>query len=409
MRINALISDHWGIHMHVDYRPASFFARSLSNPYATYALGFGVALAVYSLGYSDLYPPLQQSLIWFILLTCAVSLVLAFTIGNIADSHIHRRESAELHFYIFLLLMAVFGAEVIHNGGIPLLLSATALDFNYQDFGIPTVHVAFVGFCYFYAVYWFDVYLLENRRLFLAFAISATSTSLLMFSRGAFIITLLGIVFVYVQRRGLSRRLLQTFAGLAVIITWGFGLLGDLRTHGASGETLILDIGFANDKFLQSNLPTEIFWPYLYVSSPLANLQLNMIARVDNDSPGLYFALEYLPDFVSKRVVTEEAGAGSEPILITQELAVTTMYGRAFILMGWLGLLLSFFYFVVVSIICMRILSGSKYFVSATAILSSLAFLNIFNNMYIFAGGILQVIVALFLHLFERPSIASSS
>jgi len=308
----------------------------------------------------------------------------------------------ELHTYIAIALIAVFAAEVIANHGIPIVLILTGADFNYQDFGIPQLHVAFVGFCYFYAVYWFDLYLLEHRIVFLGFSMLATSTSLLMFSRGAFVITLLALIFVFVQRRGVSRSLLLSFAAIVIAALWGFGLLGDIRTHGASGESIILKIGEASDRFVNSNIPTEVFWPYLYVSSPLANLQLNMTDRVAADSPATYFALEFLPDFVSKRIVSEDAALSSMPLLITDELAVSTMYGRSFSLMGWLGLVLSFSYFIVVSICGLRMMKGSKYFIATSGILSSLAFLSIFDNMYIFAGGILQVLVALFLHLFER-------
>jgi hypothetical protein len=386
----------------IEHRQSSYAIRSLTNPFAAYAAGFCLALSVYSLGYSDLYPPLQPSLLWFLLATCTICALLAITVGNIADTCLHKRESAELHTYVAIALMAVFAAEVIANGGIPIVLIVTGADFNYQDFGIPQLHVAFVGFCYFYAVYWFDLYLLEHRIVFLGFSMLATSTALLMFNRGAFIITLLALIFVFVQRRGVSRSLLLSFAAIAIAALWGFGLLGDIRTHGASGESIILKIGEASDRFVNSNIPTEVFWPYLYVSSPLANLQLNMTDRVAADSPATYFSLEFLPDFVSKRIVSEDAASSSKPLLITDELAVSTMYGRSFSLMGWLGLLLSFSYFIVVSICALRIMKGSKYFIATSGILSSLAFLSIFDNMYIFAGGILQVLVALFLRLFER-------
>ncbi len=78
------------------------------------------------------------------------------------------------------------------------------------------------------------------------------------------------------------------------------------------------------------------------------------------------------------------------------------MYGRAFVLFGWSGLCLSFVYFAVISFTCLNLLRGSKYFIAASSILSSLAFLGIFDNMYIFAGGITQVLVALLLSIFER-------
>jgi oligosaccharide repeat unit polymerase len=384
------------------WAPPSLLTRSLTNPFAAYAAGFAVALSVYSLGYSDLYPPLQPSLVWFLLSTCAISVFLAFAVGPIVSNPSSREENFGKQFAIFTLIMGTFVIEVIANKGIPLLLIITNADFNYRDFGLPELHVAFGAFCYFFAVYWFDLYILRQGRRFLVLSSVATATSLLIFSRGAFVITLIAIIFVYILRRGFDRRILLTFAVTTASVLWGFGVLGDIRTKGVSGESIILKVGDASDKFLHSNIPTELFWPYLYASSPLANLQLNITDRLASDSPALYFALEFLPDFISKRIVSEDTVAAFKPLLVTEQLTVSTMYGRSFVLLGWLGLILSFAYFIVISIISLKVLKRSKYLVAATGILSSLAFLSIFDNLFINAGGILQVLVAVLLSLFER-------
>jgi hypothetical protein len=382
----------------------SHAARYLTNPFAAYATGFLLALSVYSLRYSDLYPELEQPLIWFLLATCAISAMLAIAVGRNADSFEYGRESLRINLFIFSAIMAVFVIEVIANGGIPIfLLVSGAADFNYLDFGIPTVHVAFVGFCDFYAVYWFDLYISGRGRTFLALSLAASSTSLLIVSRGAFIITLMALIIVYVQRRGFSRKLYISFAACVGAVLWGFAYVGDLRTHGATGESIILTIGEASDRFTESKVPTALFWPYLYISGPLANLQLNVSSRIANDAPALYFSMEWLPDFVSKRVVTEETISESSPLRVKNELTVATMYGRAFLLFGWVGVLLSYVYFAFISFAVLEILRKSKYFIAASSILSSLALLCIFDNMCIFSGGITQILAALLLFLFERP------
>jgi len=377
-------------------------SRSLINPFAAYAAGFLLALSVYSLGYSDLYPPLQTPLECFLLATCGICCVLAFRRRDNTLALEFEPERVRTQSLMFLAIMAVFIAEVAWNGGVPLFVIAAGGEANYQEYGIPVLHVAFVGFCYFYAVYWFDLYLIGRGKIFLFFSLSAIATSLLTFSRGAFVVTLIAITAVYLQRRGFSRKLLFILAALFGAALWGFGLLGDIRTHGASGESIILKVGDASDKFLQSNIPTEFFWPYLYTSSPLANLQLNITDRVAPNSPELYVFLELLPDFISKRLVSEETAASFSPLLITEQLSVCTMYGRSFVLLGWVGLCISFLYFVAVCSICLRALKNSKYFVATTGILSALAFLSIFDNMLIVSGGIIQVIVALALKLVER-------
>ena len=381
----------------------TYTARYLTNPFVAYAAGFFLALSVYSLGYSDLYPQLEEPLVWFLLATCVASGFLAFAVGGNANAFEYGHESLEINLFIFLAIMGVFAAEVIANGGIPLYLLTSNADFSYLDFGIPTVHVAFVGFCDFYAVYWFDLYVSGRGRSFLALSLAASSTSLLIVSRGAFIITLMALVIVYVQRRGFGRKLLISFAACAAAALWGFAFVGDLRTHGATGESIILTIGDASDRFLESNVPTALFWPYLYVSAPLANLQLNVSSRAASDAPALYFSMEWLPDFVSKRIVTEETISESTPLRVKSQLTVSTMYGRGFLLFGWVGLLLSYVYFAVVTLAVLKILRRSKYFIAASSILSSLAFLSIFDNMYVFAGGITQILAALLLFVFERP------
>jgi hypothetical protein len=387
--------------------PSSYLTRCLANPFAAYAAGFLVAMAVYSLGYSDLYPPLQPLLVSFLLVTCVICGFLARAVSTITDTCQYGYESWQFHILVFFVLMGLLAAECVYSGGVPLLTAAAGGDSDYQSFGIPTINVAFIGFSLFYAVYWFDLYLLRYGRVFLAFSLMAASTSILIVHRGGFIIDFVAAVFVYLQRRGLERKLIISFSVLVAAILWGFGLLGDLRTHNLRGETIILQIGRASDKFLDSNIPTELFWPYLYISSPLSNLQLNITNRVATDEPALYLALELLPDFVSKRVVPEDAMPATLPLQVTDQLNVSTMYARPFLLMGWLGMSLSFMYFVIIVLACLTILRGSKYFIATSSILSSLGFLSIFSNMYLFAGGITLVMAALVLHLFERQSVNS--
>jgi oligosaccharide repeat unit polymerase len=379
--------------------------KSLTTPFAAYAAGFSVAITMYSLGYSDLYPPLQSSLKWFLLATCLICVYLANAAGKIVHTSAHAREHFGTHLIIFSLIFAAFSAEVVVSGGIPLLHLSPFSDLSYRDFGIPTLHVAFVGFCYFFAVYWFDLYILGRGKKYLILFMPAFATSLLILNRGAFITILIAITIVYIRRRGFDRRLLLTFTGVAAIVGWGFGFLGELRSNGISGESVILAIGKPSDKFLNSNAPTELFWTYLYTSSPLANLQLNITDRTAADSPLLYFVLEFLPDFVSKRILSADVLSAAVPLLNTDELNVSTMYGRSFLLMGWLGVFLTFLYFIVVSAVCLKVLQRSRYFVAALGLLSAIAFLDIFDNMFITAGGIVPILVALFLHLFERESV----
>src|ERR1700674_2782850 len=223
--------------------PVGFLTRSLTTPFAAYAAGFAVAISVYSLGYSDLYPSLQPSLIWFLLSTSLICAYLAIAAGKIVHTSAYAQERFGVHLFIFALIFATFSAEVVASGGIPLLLLSPDSDLIYRDFGIPTLHVAFVGFCYFFTVYWFDLYVLGQGKKYLALSLPALGTSLLIVNRGAFITMLIAMTVVYVRRRGFNRRLMLTFSAAAALVLWGFGFLGELRTNSVSGESIILAFG----------------------------------------------------------------------------------------------------------------------------------------------------------------------
>src|SRR5260370_7153704 len=112
-------------------------ASVLINPFAGYAAGFLLALGVYSLGYSDLYPPLQPSLNWFVLSTCVVCLCLARSASKRVQIVAYDPEPVRRHIAIFAAIMGLFVVEVIVNGGIPLLLITAVYALRFSSFLFP--------------------------------------------------------------------------------------------------------------------------------------------------------------------------------------------------------------------------------------------------------------------------------
>jgi hypothetical protein len=211
---------------------------------------------------------------------------------------------------------------------------------------------------------------------------------------------LLSFVFAYGNRIGLRRRFLL-LGSMALAVILGFGYLGEARV-GSEARNIILTMGGANEAFAESGLPDPVFWFYLYVSSPLANLQYTELHRPLGFVQWIGVLADFTPDFVSRHVITPEQFAEIGPILVTPGLTVGTAYARPLVTLGWVGayalhaLFLLFFYF------CISFARGSKFYGALLAFLSGLGCLMFFDNMLSFAGGIGPVLVGLGMVALQR-------
>jgi hypothetical protein len=184
--------------------------------------------------------------------------------------------------------------------------------------------------------------------------------------------------------------------------------MGEIRTRsmGIDIEYIILDIGEANERFKNSAFPNNFFWFYLYASSPLANLQntANSIGDVDPSLIGII--VDFLPDFISKRLVTDAQLDAIWPILITPQLTVATAFGRPLVTLGWYGPYMLFFYFAGINFLVISYANGSKYFGALLAIACAQGCLMFFDNMMVFSGAVGPIIVGLFLIAIEKNRIS---
>jgi hypothetical protein len=199
-----------------------------------------------------------------------------------------------------------------------------------------------------------------------------------------------------------------------VVLFYLFGVAGNIRCSHQYGRTenitssdIILGIGDAKDSFRESIIPKEFFWAYLYISSPLANLQNTMISDGPADltvSRLLHFTnFEILPDFASKRIANFLEIERINIKQITPALTVGTVYARSYVYLDWLGLALMFSFTMLVSfsyIILLR--RDNVFFITGISILNTVILFNIFSNMFYFSGVSFQLAYPLFFSFFRR-------
>ncbi|HVW99837.1 MAG TPA: hypothetical protein VHA52_05325, partial [Candidatus Babeliaceae bacterium] len=199
---------------------------------------------------------------------------------------------------------------------------------------------------------------------------------------------------------------------VAIIFTVliGFGVLGNIRTSNQidKGQTqelseIMLNLAEAKPSFVNSPVPKAYFWSYLYISSPLANLQINI--NEQKPTYNLPSVLQYVNselnfDFISKRIFAFFNVQKRDNTLIAPFLTVGTVYSTSYTYLGWWGMSITFLFMMGVSFCYLIIIRPQNpYFSTALAMLNTLLLFCIFDNMMNFSGMSFQLVYPILLSL----------
>lgn len=393
----------------------------LINPYFIYSLSFLGVLVSYFFGWSKLFPELGLSLLVFLISSIIIAVIIgrSFYIRNIITfNKIKFTNKVEWVTYAILFGYLV---EFIYHRNFPLLAVFTKNPLSYHEFGIPTFHVFLVTFNSFFSIYLFQMILSEtrNKKYLIIFYILTLVPSLLIMNRGMLVMILISCLFVYLikyQRQITFRKI----TGLLAIVLLGlylFGVAGNVRVNNSYqtntslfSNNLFMQIGGATEEFKQSLIPKEYFWGYIYIASPLANLQKTINEYELEEDINLPDSLkltitQMLPDFISKRIVSlyefEKIPSGKQ---ITQELNVSTAFTQPFVILGWVGISFFTLFIFTFAFFYMLLLKklNSEFFVIGVAIINTMFLFNTFTNMFSFTGLSFQLIYPLLFTLLGK-------
>lgn len=370
----------------------------LKNPFYLYIISFSLVLVTYQLGWSELYPPLGIGLIIFFISTFLLSLYLGAVIDRYLPIRYLEIKERDKPFRTTIILYVLFILEFIYNGGIPIVLTINNSGFNYKDFGIPTMHPIIATFTSFYTVYVFHLFLSTKKKIYLTVLLCLLTIPLLIINRGMLLMNLTSMLFVFLL--SIKRIRIKVFLAIiifALIILYFFGLLGNYRITKTSSNDYFLEISEANDRFVDSSVPKEFMWSYIYMSSPVANLQNNI-----NANPAINFhvrnfvIMELLPDFISKRIAPLFGAERTGTSNITKYFIVSTVFCYSYNALGWPGIYLMFLiiaFLIVLYVILLR--KDNRYYVTGIGILMTFMIYNTFDNMIYFSGVSFQLVYPL--------------
>ncbi len=392
--------------------------KRLINPYTLYVVSFGGALLLYPLNWSGYYPPLQASLIIFLLVSFLLSVVAAkkFIKGMDLNDQSLPTSGVRQIGWISGLLYALWIVEFVHAGGMPLYLMLAAKSFDYRTFGVPTLHVFLVTFSSFYVSYLFHVFLHSRKRIMLIFYLINLLPALLILNRGMLLMNLSTSLFIYLYsaksiERLFSVRKLPLLAISLVSLSLLFGVLGTLRVSHVMKHfyvpSLVYEVGKATPSFRNSIIPSEFFWGYLYFTSPMANLQLTTTRNTPEISVNnllQWGTNEVMLDAASKRINAYYGLSKRENARVAPHLNASTVYAGSFAYAGWYGMGLMNLVLLGLPFLFRRLLNAeSKYYITGMALINTLYLFLIFDNMIAFSGFSFQLVYPLLFSWLDKP------
>lgn len=379
----------------------------LKNPLYIYVLGFGLTFLVYSLDWSGIYPKLSTAMKVFFTITFIIYIVLGFVVERLKLIRKTLSQTKEqLIRKGFYILMTLYLLEFLFEQDIPLfsrLLGRPGV--NYLEFGVPLLHGVLISFNSFLIAHSFATYMSTKNKKILSYNILLYLPALLFLSRSIMVLGLLTSFFIFLHF--VERIKLRTYLKLgvlALLALYLFGVIGNFRT----GVDYIYEQSQATEKFMESSIPKEYYWTYLYAASPLANFQNTVNRRYieDYDFVGFIF-YENFPQIISKNLGPPLKIEQKDMVRIVPWLTVGTAYAKSFSYLGWFGPYLLFLgnLFIYLLVVIFLVPRKSSYHITAIAILSVMVLLNIFSNMLVVTGISFQLVYCILFSFFEGKKV----
>lgn len=367
--------------------------RFILNPFILYIGAYLFVIVLYQFKWSELFPPLGSQLMVFLIVTFFVSFILGCVFYSKKREIVSRITLSDSFFSKSITCISLgYFLEFIYAHQIPLL-SVSLTDDSFIHFGgIPTFHVILVTYNVFFDIIFFQKNLQSkvDKRKWFAFAAIAVLPPIVIVNRGMLFTVAIACILMYLIMTSQRVKSLIIKCGVfAFVLLAGFALLGSLRIHD-EGNRAFVSYAEPSSGFLKTNLNPLVLWPYMYIASPMANLQY----CIDNAIPEYdfpRFITECIcPDVISKRLVInkEISSVKSSNCLISPVFNVSTMYNTAYITMGYYGMLLMFFYqsFIVVVFLLISYRKKNQYYTVCFCLICSNIILGTFSNMWVFSA-----------------------
>lgn len=384
------------------------------SPFLFFVVILSAALLLYALKWSQLYPDYSWMviiLLTIVLLTSLIQIVLDNSRPRIINFSpvVVRASSLEL-----LAVGSLWLLSFIYNRGIPLIQVATD-DYTYDiyKFGLPLVHVALLTYTSVLSLRGFAAWLCSRTPYDLGTAAFFPAMAFLIYSRSAMSFFFISAGIVFLSFRRISGRVLLGLATVLAGAVLVFGLLGNSRLvfqvaqanqRVGTMEGMMSSFSEPTDEFYDTGLPLSVMWAYLYLSSPLANLQNIVNLDVQQFFPGDLVVTQFIPDIIGKRLpFYADVEFSRWKYLISPSLTVGTTFFAPFFYGGWFGVYLMWLVILLLWRLLVVFCPFEEWQLLLSAAFGSFLAFSLFDNMLSFSANSLQLFIIVALGVIKRP------
>ena len=325
----------------------------IKNPIALFVAMWLFVLYIYSKRYSLVLTPLTDQTFIYVLEVCLfftasyycirlLFLEKKFRKDNVFQENvfISARLKKILKIWLFFTLV-----EIAYFRGLPLL-SIMGLGGNsgaYTEWGIPSLHGFLNAMIITLSNYFFYFYLKNKEKKYLFIYILCVLWPILLITRQMLMSMVVQAAFIYILSNNIKTTsvLKVILAGLGVVYL--FGLVGDLRSGGNSFIELVQP-----SPDYPSWLPSGVLWVYVYMVSPLNNVNFNLYKYPDFNFDPTPLISPLFPSFIREKIFTSSNNFNFQ--LVNDNLNVSTMFPSYLTAFGYYGSLI--FYFILGLLIC---------------------------------------------------------
>ena len=311
---------------------------NLKNPVVFFVIIWTSVLLLYKLQLSFVLLPLQSDTLVYLFLIC-LAYLLSYVFVKLRFSNLylpkvnHHRLGRSIKKnlkYVFYFWSFFSLLEIAYFGSLPILsIFGIGKSMTYTDFGIPSLHGFLNAIIITLSNYYFYFYFKSKEKKYLYFYLLCLAWPLMLLTRQMFLSMILQAVFTYIFLNRIKTKLIFKVIILGLFIVFLFGYLGDLR----SGEYSFSGLAQPTENFPKW-LPSGFLWVYIYVVSPLNNLNFNI-----HKFPG--FNLDFSPLIKSALPsVLKEFFETERPYnfeLVNEYLNVSTFFPGSLLSFGYYG------------------------------------------------------------------------
>ena len=338
-------------------------------------------ISPFYLDWSSIFPDLSSGLISFFLISFIIFIIAGkfMTKPELSFSSKYLNHFRYLDEAIFGIIVLMGLINVLYMGYLPIIERST----TYKDYGMPVLDPLFNSLSIFFSVFFFQSYLEKRKKRLLIFVFIFLIIHFLIFRRSSILWILTSVAIVYIlYRKSFSFLFMALFLLSIPVCSYFFGLYGKIRNN--LNESAVLNELGASQDFKESSISFNHYMTYLYVSSPLANLQENInrskgLANRGDIEDFIFYCL--VPESVTIRLEKKLNLSAPACNLITPALIVGTFLMVSFYTLGWLGMIIMLIYlFILINLCYFLIRKWNTFSITTYSLLCTTVVLLIFSN-----------------------------